>query len=347
MDRSISDDEGARHAEVSVAMCTHNGERWVGEQLRSILAQTRPPDEVVVSDDASSDTTLERVAEVWADADLTCAPTLRVIRNAAPLGVTKNFEQATLACRGGLIALSDQDDVWAQDRLERMAAEFSERSALDFLFTDARLIDATGADMGISLFEALEVRSGDLAAIRDGRGFETLIRRNLATGATVMFRRRLLDASVPFAAGWVHDEWLAIVAAAVSQIDWIPDQLIGYRQHSGNQIGVKAPTLRYKIAKVYEARGDRPTMLADRAKELRERLTFLGASGPVLALADEKVAHQRARATLPPSRLRRLAPVAREALTGRYRRFSSRGRLDIVRDILQRDVASSLSRERR
>jgi glycosyltransferase involved in cell wall biosynthesis len=347
MDRDIPDDGGATRAEVSVAMCTRNGERWVGEQLRSILAQTRPPDEVVVSDDASSDTTLERVAEVWAEADQTRAPKLRVIRNAAPLGVAKNFEQATLACRGGLIALSDQDDVWARGRLERMTAEFDERSTLDLLFTDARLIDATGADLGLSLFEALEVRSGDLAAIRHGRAFETLIRRNLATGATVMFRRRLLASSVPFAAGWVHDEWLAIIAAAVSQIDWMPDHLIGYRQHSGNQIGVAAPTLRYKIARVFEASGDRPQVLADRAIELRERLASIGASGPVLALADGKVAHQRARATLPPSRMRRIAPVVREALTGRYRRFSSRGRLDIARDILQRDAASSLPSEQR
>jgi glycosyltransferase involved in cell wall biosynthesis len=341
MDRDIPDGAAATRAEVSVAMCTRNGERWVGEQMQSILAQTRLPVEVVVSDDASSDTTLERVAEVWAKADPTQAPKLTVIRNEVPLGVTKNFEQATRACQGGLIALSDQDDVWAADRLERMTARFEQGPDLDLLFADARLIDENGADLGISLFDALEVRSGDLAAIRDGRAFETLIRRNLVTGATVMFRRRLLEPTLPFAEGWVHDEWLAIIAAAVSRIDWMPDQLTGYRQHSKNQIGVAAPTLRYKIARVFEARGDRPLVLADRAATLRERLASIDASGPVLDMADGKVAHQAARAMLPSSRVRRIAPVVREALTGRYGRFSSRGRLDIARDILQRDDAIS------
>lgn len=321
---------------VSVALCTYNGAAYVGEQLRSILSQDRPPAEVVVSDDGSTDGTPALVEAVWASLDSATAPRLVLLRNEQALGVSANFEQATAACTSPLIALSDQDDVWEPGRLAVMAGEFDARPGLTLLFTDATLIDSAGATLGASLFDALEVGPALLGAVRDGRAFDSLLRRNIVTGATVVFRRELLRVAAPFDRSWVHDEWLAILAAATGTIDWLPQRLIGYRQHGANQIGVAVPSLRYKIGRVFESRGDRYTNLVERATALAARLEEIGAAPDLLAAVGQKLEHQRRRAALPRFRPARIAGVLREARTGRYTAFSSQGGLDIVRDLLSR-----------
>jgi glycosyltransferase involved in cell wall biosynthesis len=314
-------------------LCTHNGELYIEEQLRSILAQTVKPYEVVVSDDASTDRTLEIVDYVWRA--LPDAPRLVVLPNKTALGVTAHFEQAVSACEGDLIALSDQDDVWVPGRLEAVIAKFESRPGLELLFSDARLVTETGKPLGASLFEALEISAADLEAMRSGDAFATLLRRNLVTGATTVFRRSLLEDAAPFESDWVHDEWLAIIAAARGEIDWIPEQLIDYRQHGANQIGVVAPTVRYKVSRVLEPRGDRNEKLAIRATALLGRLEAMQADARLIELARGKLAHEAFRAALPSNRALRLWPVLRAARTGGYRRFCSRGRVDILRDLLQ------------
>lgn len=320
---------------VSVALCTRNGAAFVEAQLESILTQSRLPDEVIISDDASTDSTLEVVRATWARLAIgPGAPILRVISNETPLGVVENFEQATLACTSDLIALSDQDDIWLPGRLETMTARFDLDPSLDLLFSDAALIDAEGRPFG-SLFAALEVDQEDLIQIRGEAAFAVLLRRNLVTGATAIVRRGLVDRAAPFASTWVHDEWLAIVAAATSRIDWLSEQLVEYRQHGSNQIGVAMPSLRYKIRRVLEPRGDRYANLLARSEELLDRLRALGVEAHILALAEGKVAHDRFRAGLPIGRLARIIPVLRSARSGAYARYCSRKRLDILRDLLQ------------
>ena len=322
---------------VSVALCTHDGERFVTQQVQGILDQSPLPNEVVLSDDASSDGTVAIVEALWAGLDAASAPRLVVLRNAVPLGVTANFQQATAACTSDLVALSDQDDVWLPGRLALMVAHFAGRPELGLLFTDAQLVDAGGKSLGASLFEALEIGPAVLGRVHGGEAFSVLVRRNIVTGATVVFRRSLLGSAAPFDPSWVHDEWLAIIAAAVSTVDVLPDRLIDYRQHSSNHIGVAVPTLGYKIGRVFEPRADRYTNLLARALALQARLERLDADPVLLATVAQKVEHQRRRASLPAVRLARVVPVLREVRTGRYGLFSSQGNLDILRDLLQPD----------
>ena len=113
---------------VSVALCTHNGARFLEAQVRSICAQTLPPAELVLSDDASTDGSVELVSRLLSEHPQDgghAAIDLRVLRNARPLGARANFEQAMHHCRGEWIALCDQDDVWQPDRLRRLLAENS------------------------------------------------------------------------------------------------------------------------------------------------------------------------------------------------------------------------------
>ncbi len=323
-----------RTTSVSVALCTHNGARYVGEQVASILGQDRMPDEIVLSDDASTDDTVAIVRRLLADA--TEAPRLRVLENDRALGVVANFEQAVRACSGELIALCDQDDRWHPDRISRALAEFDRDPGLVLLFSDAVLVDGAGVALPGTLLDSLEVGSTERDAIHRGAAFDALIRRNLVTGATAMFRRELLEVAVPFASAWVHDEWLAILGAATARIDLIEATLIDYRQHGQNQIGVARPTLRRKIGRTLQARGERNDRLALASAQLVERLRALPAVRPGLAtIAQEKADFEASRAALPRSRAKRIGPVVRALRAGRYDRYASRGRLDVLRDLLQ------------
>lgn len=320
---------------ISVALCTYNGAAYLREQLVSILGQTRPADELIVSDDGSSDGSAELARAVVEEAG-TGIPFV-LLRGEEPLGVTANFERAVRAAGSELIALSDQDDSWHVDRLETVAALFDADPGLTLVHTDAELVDADGAPLGVRLFAALEVSEAELAAERAGNAYGVFLRRNLATGTTVVFRREVLDAALPFPGEWVHDEWIAIVAAAVGRVGVLAEATVDYRQHGANQIGAVKPTLRYKVRRVLEPRGDRNELLARRFAVLAERLEALGdrVSARDLERARAKAAFEAARAALPRARFRRIGTVLRLWRSGDYREYASRGTLDVVRDLLQ------------
>ncbi|WP_434316717.1 glycosyltransferase family 2 protein [Leifsonia sp. P73] len=319
---------------ISVALCTHNGARFVGEQVASILSQARLPDELVLSDDASADGTVAIVAGAVRAAG-GGAPELTVIENPVALGVVRNFEQAIQAATGDLIALCDQDDVWERDRLEALAQRFEADPGLLCVFTDATIIDGDGAPTGATLFQSLELRADELDAVRDGRGFGALLRRNLATGATMVFRRSLLEAAAPFPDEWVHDEWLAIVAAARGGLAVVESRPTRYRIHGANAIGVIEPTLRYKLGRMLEPRGERNRTLARRGAVLAERLPAMGAATDLVTEARRKAVFESRRARMPRNRLLRAVPVLLLATTGAYARYASRGLQDIARDLVQ------------
>ncbi|MDP9895792.1 glycosyltransferase involved in cell wall biosynthesis [Variovorax boronicumulans] len=325
--------------EVSVALCTYNGARFLREQVRSICLQTRPPVEIVLSDDASRDGSVEVVRAAVAEcaAERPGPPiALRVFENPVALRVVKNFEQAISACTSELIALSDQDDVWVPDRLALMVAHFEQDANLMLLHTDARLVDSERRDLNQTLFHALEVTPLELAQVHGGKAFDALLRRNLVTGATTVFRRALLADALPLPLEWVHDEWLSIVASTTARVDLLEQPLIEYRQHESNQIGARRDTFKEKVRKALASRGNTHVERAIKAELLLARLLQMGDRVPpeIIAKVRSKIVHQRFRAALPASRLARIVPIAREAMTGRYDKFG-RGVRGVVRDLFE------------
>lgn len=315
-------------------MATFNGARYIQEQLASILEGTRRPDEIVIADDGSTDETTA-LARATFEAFSPQGITLRVLEGAQQLGVTANFERAVLECEGDLIVLSDQDDVWHADRLEKAVRSFEANPQLLFQHSDARLVDSEGESLGVSLLEALTITSEERHALRNNDAFRAYIRRNLATGATVVMRRELVEIAIPFPESWVHDEWLAVIAAAMGSTELIEDQLVDYRQHGLNQIGVKPPTLGYRISRMVEPRRDRYSRLAQRSRTLADRLSQLPVTAKVLALAEDKARFEERRAQLPRARVLRVPIVFGELRAGSYRRLSSQGNVDVIRDLVQ------------
>ncbi|MEB0273979.1 glycosyltransferase family 2 protein [Cryobacterium sp. 5B3] len=324
---------------VSVALCTFNGSAFIEEQLVSVLEQSEPPAEIVVSDDSSNDSTLAVVSRVfgdWRTRHPGVPLELKILRNPVGLGVVANFEQALGACTGDLLALCDQDDRWHPRRLERMAREFERRPSLTLLHSDARLIDGDGQPLGLTLFQTLGVTDAVKRVEHGGRAFELLLRRNIVTGATTMLRRALFERSRPFPDAWVHDEWLAMTAAIGGGVDVLDEELVDYRQHGGNQIGVTTLDINGRAGRLRAPRTLRNERLLARAEALAERAPLLvpEPAPDVIRAVTEKRAHEQARSMLPAARMLRGVPVLREWCTGRYSRFG-RGAQDVLRDLVQ------------
>jgi glycosyltransferase involved in cell wall biosynthesis len=320
---------------VSVALCTFNGAAYLRPQLESILAQTRRPDQIVVSDDGSSDGSAEFVRSIIRSDERSVGIDFVFLENDSPLGVTANFEQALRATNGDLIVLCDQDDVWHPSKVERALSLPIEHDVW-LMFTDACLVDGRGTPLGQSLFEWLEISPEERVAMASGNALPALLRRNLATGATVSFSRELLELALPFPTEWVHDEWLTIVAALHGEAHLVDEVTVDYRLHGENQIGVARPTLRRKVARMFESRANRNRRLASQFAVLR---AFVDAD-PSLAREVRDTVRRKAefeafRAGLPGNRLFRPVPVLRELRRGSYQRFASRGRLDVLRDLVQ------------
>jgi hypothetical protein len=152
--------------------------------------------------------------------------------------------------------LSDQDDLWHPERTTCMVSRFEADPKLLLLHSNARLVDADGASTGESLFSALGASEAEIAGLHGVGALDVLLRRNLVTGATVIFRRSLLEYATPFPVEWLHDEWLAVMAAFVDGLDVLEQPLIDYRQHHSNQVGVSKPTIRKDFVRLFARRGD-------------------------------------------------------------------------------------------
>ncbi len=315
---------------ISIAVCTYNGERFLQQQLDSLLAQTLRPDEIIVRDDVSSDSSAA-IAAAFATRAQTRGIRVDAQVNPENLGYRRNFQEAITACSGDLIFLCDQDDVWDATKLQRFADIFQARPELLVLHSNARLIDGQGEPLPGSLFASLKIRPHELRGMHDGRAFEVLLRRNLLTGAAMAFRRSVLPQVLPLPThGWVHDAWIGILAATAGVVDTLEECTIAYRLHEHNQLGVGRPGQGNR-------KQHRLRLLAAEQDNLQALQVHLGADGPsqVLTLIRSRLTHLQARTHLPASLPRRICVVGTEWLSGRYRQFS-RGILSAVVDIIGR-----------
>jgi glycosyltransferase involved in cell wall biosynthesis len=317
---------------VSVVLCSHNGARYIGEQVASILRQVPQPTELVLGDDASSDETVAIVEQLARAAGVAVV----VRRHDPALGVRANFADALAHASGDLIALSDQDDIWHEGKLAALTAAFDADPGLLLAHSDARLVDAAGEPLGPTLLQALEATPGERAGLERGDAFATLLRRNLVTGATVMIRRRLLDQATPFASSWVHDEWLAAIAAATGNLRLLSVALIDYRQHDANQIGARRPTWGDRWSKLREPREPRASLLIARTSELVSALERLGGAVQPGALdaARARLDFEHRRRALPRVPVARIPRIIAATVRGEYGRYA-RGSIDMLRDLVQ------------
>jgi hypothetical protein len=307
---------------VSIALCTFNGGRFLREQLASYAAQGLMPHELIVCDDGSTDDTL---AIVHAFADAAPFP-VRLVVNASRLGVAANFGQAIAMCTGDIIALSDQDDIWAPKKLRRMADAFARDPSVGLVFTDAEAVDSEGASLGYHLWDAVRFTRGERSAARRGRLIDVLLRHYVVTGATLAFRARFRDLVLPIPSHCLHDAWIGLLVTAASKGVMIEEPLIDYRQHATQTSGGERILSFFDQIKRGKMESDVSLeTTAARYRSMRERLsgsTCASECKSTIAALDQKVAHLSARARMRRPGTWRLPIILRELSAARYFLFS-------------------------
>ena len=218
---------------VSVCIATYNGEKFIEKQLHSVLSQINDTDEVIVSDDGSTDSTLELVYAIG-------AKNVHVISNIKQHGYTSNFENALKQAKGDVIFLCDQDDLWAENKVSCCLMHLQHN---DLIISDARLIDGYDKEIGASFFALRHSKTGLYA---------NLIRFS-HIGCCMAFKRNVLRCALPFPPNHLyctHDNWIALIGMAFFRTRIINEKLVSYRRHDTNTStgGLKKTTsLRFKL----------------------------------------------------------------------------------------------------
>lgn len=321
---------------VSVALATYNGGRYLGEQLASLLAQTRLPDELVVGDDGSSDDTLALLEDFAARAPFP----VRITRNPANLGHAANFVATMRRCEGAVVFPCDQDDVWHPGKIVRMLDFLSGNPGLWLAAHDAALVDAEGRPLGLTMGGQVDAVSGLRASL------------GIVAGCCMAIDRRLLALLDGNPRLRQHDAWLAEAARLLGLRGYLPEPLIDYRRHGGNAsqsyMSDAQPATRWRHWRERVGRARKEPVaeaLAAAVASREDMIAVFERHAPTLAgavtqdrlaavLAAERAALARDRRRLAiheGPRLLRLPRLAGAALAGTYR--GGRGLLSLLRDL--------------
>ena len=200
---------------VSIALCTFNGDAFLKEQLDSIVNQSYPEIELIVVDDCSSDDTLNILKEYSAKYSF-----IKLFINPQNLGYIRNFEKAMSLCNGDFIALSDQDDIWDLNKIEKQVKAIGNNL---LIYHDSEFVDQNGESLSLYMSDIMNLYRGDQP--------EVFLFFNCISGHSVLMKKELRDELLPFPEAYFHDWWMGYVATNLGSIDFIEESLVKYRQH--------------------------------------------------------------------------------------------------------------------
>lgn len=213
---------------ISAGMTTYNSERFLRAQLESISAQTCLPDEVIISDDDSSDSTLDILHQWQTEVPFQVV----ILKNSKNIGCNANFSRVLEHCTGDVIFIADSDDLWCPNRIETCVAQFQLNPNLGLITSNADLIDANDSFQNMRLDEyitRMHVREFWRFFYPAGNKI------SLWTGCTMALRKSVLHAILPVPTEMAcHDVWLYLLAPLYGDVLYLNESLIRYRLHGQN-----------------------------------------------------------------------------------------------------------------
>ena len=219
----------------SVAMAYYNGAKYIDEQIRSILANMEDTDELIISVDDASDGS-ETILQNWDQND----PRIRIIKGPGK-GVVKNCENAFRHCRGDIIFLSDQDDVWKKNKMIKIQQAFEDPKVMAVVH-DAQIVDEKLSSLNETTFEWRDSKAG----------FWKNMKKNSYIGCCMAVRRSALKRILPIPDNiWIHDQWIGLLAEQLGKVVFIEEPLIYYRRHGGNVTELTHGSITSMIKKRY------------------------------------------------------------------------------------------------
>ncbi len=200
---------------ISVCIASYNGESYIKAQLESILIQLSQHDEIIISDDGSTDSTLNVIKSIKDDR-------IRIVHNTQHHGILQNVENSLRFATRDVIFLSDQDDIWLNEKVNKMAEQLV---TYDLVISDCKVTDTH-----------LTIKNDSFFKLRkSGSGLVKNIVKNNYVGCCMAFNRNVLKAALPFPANIpMHDSWIGLVAELVGKVKFLDEPLILYRRHASN-----------------------------------------------------------------------------------------------------------------
>ena len=217
---------------VDILLATYNGEKYIKEQVESILNQTYENIQIIISDDCSTDKTRQVLKEYENNEKI------KIFYQEKNLGYVKNFEFLLKQVESNLYMLSDQDDVWKKEKVEK-SVEKIESEKLDLVFGDLEVVDENLNTLYKSYNRYMHLIHKIKKYQKDYR-LQYLY--NCMTGCTIISRKNWIDKVLPFPTDskyMIHDYWLGLVIALNGKVGYIEEPYILYRQHGKNQVGSK------------------------------------------------------------------------------------------------------------
>ncbi len=219
--------------QIDVLLATYNGEKYIKEQIDSILKQTYKNIRLIISDDCSTDNTV-RILEEYKEKD----NRIEIYTQTENLGVVKNIEFLLKKVENELYMLSDQDDVWLPEKIEKSIKTLKEQNA-DLVFGDLVVVDKD--------LNTIYPSFGDFMLLNDkikkyiGTNKINYL-YNCVTGCTVLSKKNLIEKILPFPTTskyLIHDFWIGLIVSINGKMAYMPEKYIKYRQHGNNEVGTK------------------------------------------------------------------------------------------------------------
>lgn len=224
---------------ISVCMAAYNGQKYIRQQILSILSQLTQSDELIIVNDCSNDRTIQVINEIK---DIR----INVINNDVNIGVIRSFEKSISCASGDIIFLSDQDDIWMANKVIEIIAAFDRDKKVTIVVSDAMLIDGDGEKINESFFATTgKFHSGILKTIL----------KNRYLGCTLAFKKEMIENILPFPNGIpMHDIWIGIVNDIYGKSYYINKPLVKYRRHELNVTSLSSnnmlKAIKYRISLV-------------------------------------------------------------------------------------------------
>ena len=220
---------------VDILLATYNGEKYLAEQIESILNQTYKDINLIISDDNSSDSSL-KIIEEYAKKD----DRIKVFKQEKNLGIVSNFEFLISKVNSKYFMFSDQDDIWNENKVEKTLKKIQDTDS-DIIFTDLLVVDDKLNVLSNSYWEL----KGFKNKILKFNSFEALYLNNYVTGCTMLMKREIISKVLPLPKNWkyvLHDYWIALITSQTGKVEFLNEPTIKYRQHKNNEVGSKKKT---------------------------------------------------------------------------------------------------------
>lgn len=219
--------------QVDVLLATYNGEKYLKEQLDSILKQTHKKIKVIISDDGSKDGTIDILKE-YEQKD----SRIELYMQKENLGVVKNIEFLMKKVKSPYYMLADQDDYWMPEKIEKSLKKIEQEKA-DLVFGDLEVVDKNLKTLYSSFNDYMLLTRKIKKYIND---YRINYLYNCVTGCTVLAKKETIEKIVPLPTKskyLIHDYWIGLMVALNGKLAYMPEKYIKYRQHGDNQVGTE------------------------------------------------------------------------------------------------------------